>query len=340
MFEGKHIQVGAGRYIQCHGALKRAGEEMVFFGKKAYLLYGDDVVKGKTSQVLEESLRESGITFQSEIFEGPSTEKSFGEVAARVRESGAEIVAGIGGGRIIDIAKAAGDMADASIFTIPTSAATCAAYAVLYVVYGEDGNVDHSGFLNHEISGVIVDMDLVVNDCPRRYFVSGIVDAMAKKPEFSFTMAHLKDEGMIATSEIATKIADFTYSKYMRDTRQALIMLTGMVSDLSTGGKQLAVAHNFYDAVCCMYKDVRRKYLHGEIVAMALPLQLAVNGRPEAEIEELKAFLREVGIPVSIREAGVPQDGLEELITYVHRVTIPDDMELLEQIRDGFKYIM
>ena len=305
MFEGKHIQVGAGRYIQCHGALKRAGEEMVFFGKKAYLLYGDDVVKGKSSQVLEESLRKSGITFQSEIFEGPSTEKNFGEVAARVRESGAEIVAGIGGGRIIDIAKAAGDMADASIFTIPTSAATCAAYAVLYVVYGEDGNVDHSGFLNHEISGVIVDMDLVVNDCPRRYFVSGIVDAMAKKPEFSFTMAHLKDEGMIATSEIATKIADFTYSKYMRDTRQALkdfddgkdsmliddmvnmnIMLTGMVSDLSTGGKQLAVAHNFYDAICCMHKDVRKKYLHGEIVAMALPLQLAVNGSPEAEIEE------------------------------------------------------
>ena len=305
MFEGKHIQVGAGRYIQCHGALKRAGEEMVFFGKKAYLLYGDQMVKGKTSQVLEKSLRGSGITFQSEIFEGPSTEKSFGDVAARVRESGAEIVAGIGGGRIIDIAKAAGDMADASIFTIPTSAATCAAYAVLYVVYGEDGNVDHSGFLNHEISGVIVDMDLVVNDCPRRYFVSGIVDAMAKKPEFSFTMAHLKDEGMIATSEIATKIADFTYSKYMRDTRQALkdfddgkdsmliddmvnmnIMLTGMVSDLSTGGKQLAVAHNFYDAICCMHKDVRKKYLHGEIVAMALPLQLAVNGSPEAEIEE------------------------------------------------------
>ena len=86
------------------------------------------------------------------------------------------------------------------------------------------------------------------------------------------------------------------------------IMLTGMVSDLSTGGKQLAVAHNFYDAVCCMYKDVRRKYLHGEIVAMALPSSAGCpNGRPEAEIEELKAFLREVGIPVSIREAGCPK---------------------------------
>ena len=109
--------------------------------------------------------------------------------------------------------------------------------------------------------------------------------------------------------------------------------------DLTTHSVSYTHLHNFYDAVCCMYKDVRRKYLHGEIVAMALPLQLAVNGRPEAEIEELKAFLREVGIPVSIREAGVPQDGLEELITYVHRVTIPDDMELLEQIRDGFKSV-
>ena len=70
---------------------------------------------------------------------------------------------------------------------------------------------------------------MVVNDCPRRYFCkSGIVDAMAKNLEFSFTMAHLKDEGMIATSEIATKIADFTYSKYMRDIRQALrISMTG-----------------------------------------------------------------------------------------------------------------
>ena len=167
-------------------------------------------------------------------------------------------------------------------------------------------------------------------------------------------MAHLKDEGMIATSEIATKIADFTYSKYMRDTRQALkdfddgkdsmliddmvnmnIMLTGMVSDLSTGGKQLAVAHNFYDAVCCMYKDVRRKYLHGENRCHGPASSAGCQRTSGGGNRRTEAFLREVGIPVSIREAGVPQDGLEELITYVHRVTIPDDMELLEQIRDG-----
>ncbi len=30
MFEGKHIQVGAGRYIQCHGALKRAERRWYF----------------------------------------------------------------------------------------------------------------------------------------------------------------------------------------------------------------------------------------------------------------------------------------------------------------------
>ena len=41
-------------------------------------------------------------------------------------------------------------------------------------------------------------------------------------------LAHLKDEGMIATSEIATKIADFTYSKYMRTPDRPLrISMTG-----------------------------------------------------------------------------------------------------------------
>jgi len=359
MFGDKHIQVGAGRYIQCRGAIDRAGEEMVFFGKTAYLLYGDEVVREKTCEKLEKSLEKAGITCRWEIFEGPSTQKSFDEVAARVKAADVDIVVGIGGGRIIDIAKAAGDMAGASVFTIPTSAATCAAYAVLYVVYGEDGNVDHSGFMNREICGVIVDTDIVVGDCPKRYFISGIVDAMAKMPEFRFTMDHLKEEGMIATSEIATKIANFTYYKYLKDTETALqdfdenkdnmlvddmvnmnIMLTGMVSDLSTGGKQLAIAHNFYDAVCYLYKDVRKRYLHGEIVAMALPLQLAVNGNTEEEITELKEFLRGIGIPVSIRAAGVPEESLEELITYIHQVTIPEDMELRQQIRDGFRYIM
>ena len=350
--------MGAGRYIQCPGALRQAGKEMAAFGKKVFILYGGRHAKEAAAERLTSSLKKAGLKYEEMFFEGASTEKNMQAVADIVRQAKADIVAGVGGGRILDIAKAAGDATGRKIFTIPTSAATCAAFAVLYVVYGEDGHVDHSGFLQHEISGVIVDTDIVVRNCPKRYFVSGIVDAMAKKPEFQFTMEHLEESGMIATSVIATKIADFTYEKYLNDTDTALhefeekkntallddmvnmnIMLTGMVSDLSTGGKQLAIAHNFYDAICFMHKEVRKKYLHGEIVAMALPLQLSVNGASREEIDRLKVFLKRVGIPTSIREAGVPEDALQTLIQYVYQVTMPDNPCLLEQIRTGFQEI-
>ncbi len=359
MFEGNHIQVGAGRYFQHHGALKLIGKEVMPFGKKIYLLFADETVKQKVEKKIINSLGEQNIGFVEETFTGPSTERSFYEVAERIKEQGCQLVAGIGGGRVIDIAKAAGDMLDIPIFTVPTSAATCAAYAVLYVVYGEDGHVDRSEFLKHEISGVIVDLDVVADDCPKRFFASGIADAMAKKPEFLFTMQRLGKEGMASTSEIATMIADYTYSHYMQESTDAVkqytakedsmlvdnfinmnIMLTGMVSDLSTGGKQLAIAHNFYDAICFMHKNIRKQYLHGEIVGLAIPLQMSVNGSSDREIKDTKELLRTIGIPVSLKEVGFPMDQMDTLIEYVGKVTVEGDTALLEQIGAGMNWIL
>ena len=106
MFGGEHVQTGAGRYYQHHGALKRLGEETSYYGKKIFLLYADETVKGKTSQRAEESLNQAGLEYTSMVFEGASTAKSFQKVAEELKSWGAEVVVGIGGGRVIDIAKA------------------------------------------------------------------------------------------------------------------------------------------------------------------------------------------------------------------------------------------
>lgn len=361
MFGDTHIQVGAGRYIQHHGALNKIGTEVSCLGKRVFILIGDDTVYKKTMPIISARLQEAGIEYKELVFSGPSTEKSFIYIAEQIRDYKADIIIGVGGGRIIDIAKAVGDIEDIKIITVPTSAATCAAYAILYVVYNEDGSISRSGFLKHEICAVIVDTDIVVNDCPVRYLASGIADALAKKPEFLFTMINLGSEGRISTSDISLLIADYTYSNYFARGVQAIknfnnneytvllddivcmnIMLTGIISDLSTGGKQLAIAHNFYDAICCLHKGIRKEFLHGELVGLALPLQIAINGGSPEEIEECKKFLSDIGCPISLSEIGFPEDieKLEEVIHYIHRVTIPGDMLLLKKIRDNFKYIM
>lgn len=361
MFGKSHIQIGAGRYYQHHGAVSLLGAEAAYYGKRAFVLYSDAVVYKKTAEKINDSLKQSDLEYKDLIFEGPSTQNSFEYVAGLVNEYDADVVIGVGGGRIIDIAKAASDIANKRIITVPTSAATCAAFAILYVVYGEDGSVEKSGFLNHEISAVIVDTDFVLDDCPKRYLASGIADAMSKNPEFLFTMITLGELGKVATSDIATRIAEYTYEKYVANADKVMfdmdeksddelldnivcmnIMLTGLISNLSTGGKQLAIAHNFYDAICCLHKDIRSKYLHGELVGLALPLQIFVNGGTMEEIDACKATLQKIGCPISLMEVGFPEDEdkLEELVRYIHKKTIEDDMVLLEKIRDGIKYIM
>lgn len=360
MFGESHVQTGAGRYFQCHGALKKLGPEVSDYGNRIFILYGDGTVKEKTCERVETSLKECGLEYTTMIFEGPSTEESFSYVAEKVRDYGAQVVVGVGGGRIIDIAKAASNIVGIRVFTAPTSAATCAAYAVLYVEYGEDGRVAKSNFLRHEISGVLADLDYILDDCPLRYFASGVADAMAKNPEFIFTSICLGDDGKIPPVASGTLIAGYTYRNYLERGLQAVedfknkadtsvlddfvnmnIMMTGLISNLSVGGKSLALAHNYYDAICCMYHDIRKHYLHGELVGMALPMQIYVNGGSEEEIRKLQEFLKAMQVPTTLEEIGFPRDAkaLEELVEYIYRVTFYESEELKEKIKRGMEYL-
>lgn len=360
MFDGKHVQTGAGRYIQCHGALKRLGEEAAEIGERIFVLYADETVKNKTHDRVDKSLQDKKLAYTTKVFEGASTEAGFRKIAAELKAYRADAVVGIGGGRIIDIAKGAANLARIPVFTVPTSAATCAAYAVLYVEYGEDGRISKSQFLNHEASGVLADLDYILDDCPFRYFTSGVADAMAKYPEFRFTSLCLGEAGKIPPVECGVMIGTYTYQQYLKYGIQAArdfkekadtelldnfvnmnIMMTGLISNLSVGGKSLALAHNYYDAICCLHHEIRRRYLHGELVGMALPMQIYVNGGTEKEIRELQEFLKELEVPVTLEEIGFPKDRkvLEELEDYIYRVTGYESEGLRNRIREGMEYL-
>lgn len=360
MFGGGHIQTGAGRYFQSHGALKKLGEEVADYGKKIFVLYADETVKSKTKERVETSLREKGLDYHTMIYTGPSSRKGFELVAGELKSYGADVIVGVGGGRILDVAKASGDLAGIHVFTAPTSAGTCAAYAILYVEYAENGRIARNGFMKHEICGVLADLDYILDDCPVRYFVSGIADSMAKHPEFTFTSLLLGEEGRIPPTVSGVMIAGYTYEQYLTKGIQAVeefknksdssmledfvnmnIMMTGLISNLSVGGKSLALAHIFYDAICYKYHEIRANFLHGELVGMALPVQLYINGCPEEEIYRLQEFLRALNVPVKLEEIGFPEDpaALEDLAEYLYVETCNGFEELRGKIREGLNYL-
>ena len=46
--------------------------------------------------------------------------------------------------------------------------------------------------------------------------------------------------------------------------------------------------------------------LHGEHVAYATLVQMTTEQRRDAEIDDVRNFLREIGLPVSLRDLGLP----------------------------------
>ena len=130
-------------------------------------------------------------------------------------------------------------------------------------------------------------------------------------------------------------------SQLLDDIVNMNIMMTGLISNLSVGGKSLALAHNYYDAICCLHHEIRKNFLHGELVGMALPMQIYVNGGTEEEIRTLQSFLKDMEVPVTLEDVGFPRDekALEELVEYIYRVTHYEDEGLKKKIREGMEYL-
>ena len=81
------------------------------------------------------------------------------------------------------------------------------------------------------------------------------------------------------------------------------IVGAGVVSGISGGARQTALAHGFYFFARSRYTEKAVRYTHGELVAVGLVLQLAYYGRIE-EAERFAARLRGWGLAASMGDLG------------------------------------
>jgi len=337
MRNGNPLLLGAGRYIQAEDALSMVGLEAKRLGKKAFVIGGETALS-LSLQKIRNGLRDEGIECSVHPFKGLCTKAQIARISEEAMRFGADFVIGVGGGKSLDTAKAVAGTLDQRVITVPTSAATCAAYATFSVIYSDAGEVLENMFHKHEAAAVIADMDVIARKCPSHMLASGIGDAFAKYPEIAYSMAHCDEMERSALPGAGMKLAEYNaksllekgknafyavgglnISQDIEDTVCTNITLTGVVSALVSGGKQLAVAHSFYNAICAYFGDIRKGFLHGELVSAAIPLQLAVNGAPDEEIQSTRDFLRSIRLPVSFQDVQLEctEKNLESIAKYI-----------------------
>ena len=248
---------------------------------------------------------------------------SFGEARALADEAvalGAEYVAGMGGGKALDAAKACGSFAGLPVLTFPTIAATCAAVTKLSVMYHADGAFDR--FLQLDAPPVCAFIHTgIIAAAPDKYLRAGMGDAAAKHFESAFAargdelgyedglgiaVGRTCYEPLLAVGRSAlADCARGADTQALRTAVSCAIISTGIVSLTVQEMYNGAVAHSLFYAMENL--PAVRLCLHGDVVAWGVLVQLGMDGDLK-RMEEVRRFLVSLGVPVCLRDMGMRAD--------------------------------
>lgn len=320
------FRIGAGRYLQEEGILARAGEEISRFGNSV-LVIGDTKSLSITRGLLEKSLCAAGMEYRFITQDGSCNEADAKAVVEGRTERKYDLIAGVGGGVIMDFAKLCAHRVGCPVVNIPTSSATCAAFTPLSVCYTPQGETVGTQHFEREVDAVLVDTAVMAAQ-PVRLLLAGVFDAMAKfieiKHRFNPSMsceeypmgldyAYVLSQHTYKSllSNIDRAVEDCKQKKCSQALEQVVftsIAVTGVISGIARGSNQCALAHKFYENARRLYPAETKPYLHGEIVGVGLLLQNHFNREIEQNLP-LSELMRKNQMPHSVSGVGLPTDG-------------------------------
>lgn len=226
-----------------------------------------------------------------------------------------QVIIAVGGGKVLDTAKAAGEMLAIDVITIPTIAATCASTTSLSVIYEDSGSFSQLFYLKQPPVKTFIDLTTLVQS-PKRYLKAGMGDTLAKYYEVKSlvegcSLNYSSTLGANMSSLCKTSIVKFGVSAYESNSNKEItspfkevvttnIITAGLVSCLIDENFNCAVAHAVAMGLTVI-EGFEEAVLHGEAVAYGILIQLLLEEDIE-EYNKLKDFYRSLDLPVSLND--------------------------------------
>ena len=302
-------------------------------------------------------LEDSNIFYYTETFHGECTAEKAQKYADLANTGGYSVFVAIGGGKCIDQVKCASVFSGLPIITVPTSIATCVATSMVAIMYNDLGQRAPAVNLKKEVDVCIADRDLIAS-APERTLSAGILDSLAKYPEsvhqkkgYTYKDCNLKEYIQMIN---AKGIYDFLINEYSNiyqknkecelfdDFILTNLLHTSIVSGFADGSGQLAIAHATYDFMRNHNTQNAAPYLHGEIVAVGLILQMYFNGMPEEHIRRIQSAMAEMHMPCNFSDlnfTATPKNLSLFLNTIYRKCNISSNEEKLK-LRESLKKIL
>lgn len=314
-------QVVRGSHVLAH-----AGEAIARLGHRPVVVGGDRTLT-VVQPVLELAFQQQQLQVSQASYGADCSELALTSLHQAVAAHQADVVIGIGGGKALDAAKLLAYQCQLPVVTIPTSAATCAAWTALSNIYSEQGAFLYDVGLARCPDLLILDYDLV-QTAPQRTLVAGIGDALAKWYEASVSSGHSEQTLMIAAVQQARVLRDILFQKSMaalrspgsdiwREVVDASVLLAGVVGGLGGANCRTVAAHAVHNGLTHLLAS--HGTLHGEKVAYGILVQLRLeemlqgNQLAATARQQLLKFYGDVGLPQTLQDLGLAEITLTEL---------------------------
>lgn len=302
------------RYVQGPGTLQQLPALLEEFGAQRALCVADTFVRGLLTKAVPAL---AGLDWFE--FSGECTAGEINRIVAQARTAGTDLVIGAGGGKSIDAAKGAQIEIGTPIFIVPTVASTDAPTSRVAVLYTEDHRLDEVRRMRANPDVVLVDSAVLVK-APRRFFVSGLGDALSKQFEAQQCIAagglNFYQGRQAGLTRLITRAC---FDTLMADTTEALQALdagapnpafervleaTILLSGLAFENGGLSVAHSLTRGLSAV--PALHGCLHGEEVAFGLLVQLLLEREQHtALLARLLPYYRLTGLPTSLQDLGL-----------------------------------
>ncbi len=312
-----------GKYIQGRNALSDLPYIMELMGDNGLLLASPSVI----SNVLPKySLIESRKNIHIETFGGECCSREVERMTVAVHHNKANVIVGMGGGKVIDTAKIVADKAGIPVIVVPTIASTDAPTSGCAVLYSAEGVFESVYYLKMNPQAVLVD-ETIIASAPTRFLVSGMGDALATWFEArSCKRSGSSNECGGYATLTAMEIARLCYQILLRHGLQAkkdcdlyltspslshIIEANILMSGLGFESCGLASAHSIHNGLTVL--EETHAFYHGEKVAFGVLAGLHLTGMPVKEKDRVYGFCESGGLPTTFEDlnlAGVSRERL------------------------------
>ena len=336
---GKNVIKELGTFIQRFD--KSVGKILVVSGKNVTKSIGKGVI---------DTLDKNGISYNWITVDSPTMECL--EIVEEEGKTGYKMVIGIGGGKCIDIAKAASYNLNITFISVPTSASHDGIASPFASIKG--GAKPYSLVARPPI-GILADID-IISHAPSEFLMSGCGDLVAKVTAYKDWIL-ARDEKGEYFGEYSANLARMSSNIILKGTSLEFISpsldkelnqnkyerVTSVIEALISSGVAAGIAgssrpcsgseHLFSHALDILYPGIG---LHGQKCGIGTIMMAKLHG---INYEEIRTSLLNIGAPTTAKEIGLSEEAIIESLllapklrperyTIIHKINLDAESAL------------